>query len=264
MTSNDRQGPKELRPFQLPQFDWLAAVFNPTAVASIYERINNALALQLKSLAPFVEVIQAFPKVVRTCSIELAALGWFYDMELGITAFYKMSDWAKSGDIGSIDELLVSHFAEREAEIQQQLLLTFVDRAPALEQAFKAASLELYFAAVPVLLAQVDGIAMHRWGGKFFKSENKRPEVANSLLTPQLDEYQRGYLAAFGQNSGFNAGAAYERDFPHSPNRHAIMHGLNLDYGTRLNYYKALSLLNFVALVVPGIVEEPAGSSAST
>jgi hypothetical protein len=81
------------------------------------------------------------------------------------------------------------------------------------------------------------------------------------LLARQLDDHQLGYLGPFHQNSGFNASERYEHEFPHSPNRHAIMHGRDCNYGTRLNYLKALSLLNLVALIVPDIVDDPHAST---
>lgn len=207
-------------------------------------------------LAPLLEALQAFPGVVRRCTSELAALGWFVDMGYGARHLDDLSRWIQAGEITAVDDFLVKHLIKRQADIQSTLLKQYPARSPALQEAFRCASMEMYYAAIPVLLAQVDGVAVDILGGKFFKSDSRRPQVAAPLLSRQLDDIQRGYLSAFEKNSGINASDTYEHEFPHSPNRHKILHGLDNAYGTQVTYFKALSLLNFVALVVPIILND--------
>lgn len=224
------------------------------AIGQIFGAALQALPIVLPKLNHVIEHINAFPDAVREGSIEIAKLGWFYDMQFYSSDFWNILDWAREGNVADIDEFFIVHFEQSAADIEARLLATYPDRAELIRQAFMAESQDLHFVAIPVLLAQADGIAVDIVGGKIFQSVNKRPLAADYLDQMALEDFSLKFLAALRQNSGFNAAEKLKPEFPHAPNRHEIMHGRDLHYGTRHNYLKALSLLAFIGLHVPEIL----------
>ncbi|MDM4768263.1 hypothetical protein [Pelomonas sp. SE-A7] len=217
--------------------------------------LKNLPALA-QSLRGFNERVQAFPEAVREGSIGLAKLGWYYDLDIPARDFWDIRAWVTEGNSEAITQYLVEHFERRAPDIEAALLSAHPVRAEPLRQAFIAAGQNLFFVAIPTLLAQADGLSLEILGGKLFKSANKQPEAAKGLADMALDDASLKFLATLQQNSGFNAAEQYAHEFPESPNRHAILHGRDPAYGTRINYLKSLSLLAFVGLHVPSVLSE--------
>jgi len=220
----------------------------------------QALPAFLPKVNHVIERMNAFPEVVREGSIALAKLGWFYDLQFYSSDFWGILDWVREDNIAEVDAFFITHYEQSTTGLQKRLLVAYPDRAEPLRQAFLAESQGLHFVSIPVLLAQADGIAVDIVGGKLFKSVKKRPQAAGRIDEMALEEFYQKYLAALMQNGGFNASQENMHEFPHAPNRHEIMHGRDIIYGTRQNYLKTLSLLAFIGLHVPNILRagEPA------
>lgn len=245
------QAAKLLRGFEiaLPAIEMVIGA----ALEKLPDRGRAALAIAQSA--------RAFPEVVREASIALAKRGWYYDLEIPTGDFLDIHAWIADGNWDAVTSHLAQHFERRAPAIEAALLDTHPARVEPLRQAFETARLGLFFVAIPTLLAQADGLSMDILGGKLFKSENKQPEAAKGLAQMPLDESTLKFLASLQQNSGFNAAERYEHEFPDSPNRHAILHGRDCEYGTRINYLKTLSLLAFVGLNVPEILGEARSES---
>jgi hypothetical protein len=89
-------------------------------------------------------------------------------------------------------------------------------------------------------LSTADGI----FNGELFRVKNG---VMNTLKK-QLDK--KRYLKEFGdlllKMSPIDSGYSKAEEFNSSLNRHKVMHGKDVNYGTKINSLKALSLLAFI------------------
>lgn len=224
------------------------------AMGQIVGAAMQALPAFLPKVSQVIERMNAFPEVVREGSIALAKLGWFYDLQFYSSDFWDILDWVREDKVAEVDAFFITHYEQSATGLQERLLATYPDRAEPLRQAFLAESQGLHFVSIPVLLAQADGIAVDIVGGKLFKSVKKRPQAAGRIDEMALAEFDQKFLAALMQNGGFNASEENMHEFPHAPNRHEIMHGRDILYGTRHNYLKTLSLLAFIGLHVPDIL----------
>lgn len=59
-------------------------------------------------------------------------------------------------------------------------------------------------------------------------------------------KYIKAFEKAITEVSAIDTPHSKMSEFPSSLNRHGVLHGLDFDYGTRINSLKALSLLAFV------------------
>lgn len=222
--------------------------------ATILLEVRDAVNAYRPKILEFLETIRAIPDAVKECTLELAKLGWFYDIQFLSEEFVSTLKLVRGKKVEELDSFFINHYEQQARSLQRRLTLSHPERAKPLRQAFAAASKGNYFVAIPALLAQIDGLAIKVGGGKLFTNENKRPQVASKLEEKELDGFTLAFLSALLQHTGFNASEKYEDEFPHAPNRHKIMHGIDLGYGTKANYLKTFSLLAFIGVYVPEIL----------
>lgn len=155
----------------------------------------------------------------------------------------------------------MSHFEGRLDAIEDALVAELPRREKILRQAFAAHRRGDYELSVPVLLIQADGACVDLTDHHFFqKSRNSQlPEVAAHIAATQ-DAGSAMFLRPISLELPINASEkareriAAERGWPawNELNRHQVLHGESVDYGTRLNSLKAISLLNYLVSFLPG------------
>ncbi len=122
------------------------------------------------------------------------------------------------------------------------------NRSDAIEQALKAHEAGLFYASMPVVFAQIDGLSYELTGYKFFDNDRRtyEPEIAKWVAanagTSSLDV---AFLSVLLDKGAFQK----HRNNPNriSFTRHSILHGETTDYGTEVNSLKAFSLLLFLS-----------------
>lgn len=119
-------------------------------------------------------------------------------------------------------------------------------RIDILREAVVAASQGLYAVAVPTLLSQLEGViadgAKHTgyMGSPAYKSHVKDLAARDNLFGSILHDYVSSALL-----TNFLHGTSPNSEL----SRHAILHGGDVRYGTRLNATKAIMLLDYVQTV---------------
>jgi hypothetical protein len=125
------------------------------------------------------------------------------------------------------------------------------DRAHILSSAFAAFEQGEYNLAVPVLLIQADGICAELIDIQLFSRRGNRPATATYVATVAADSLRAALLAPLATALPISASAVERETFSLSGlNRHTILHGESVNYGTRQNALKAISLLSYLAHVL--------------
>lgn len=176
----------------------------------------------------------------------LAQHGWFFDMEMPPSWIWEIQDAFTKGEIDDANDVLCDHFEDRLDEIESSISAKFPNRSHVIKPAFAAHRRGEYVLSIPVLLAQADGISKEVMGASLFLLKDKpkmeehisslRPHLIATVLSTLLEKKLPIKLSERERPTDFDG-----------LNRHLVLHGVSLDYGTRLNAYKAISLLNYVA-----------------
>lgn len=201
-----------------------------------------------------------FPVRLKNQVSQLAQHGWFIDpidvmKHSGSTLGDPYDAFIASGD----NNILTKYFKDRIVTIEQSVIEKFPKRAHLIKSAFKAHHRQEYELSIPVFFAQVDGICTENFSGVFFqKNDNKlktakyvqdrykegqiMPALMFSLIEPNIlhtssKERQKNQLSDSTQDI-------------YSMNRHAVLHGESLNYGTEVNGLKAISLINYVTHIL--------------
>ena len=184
--------------------------------------------------------------------------GWFLDLEMGISDLRQIARFFGEEDFDSVDSLLVDEYEGRLEEISVFVAGQFPHRNQIIRSVFKAHKEGMYELSVLGAFSQADGVCHEKLGENFFlrNRNDGKPKTAKASKVKDTLENQEDIMAWFmvllatGLPIHKSAKERIGKPDIESPNRHAIMHGECLDYGTKINSLKAISLLNYVCQMV--------------
>lgn len=242
-----------------------------SAIGSVFQGVNSKFGQLLNSVqaigAAFAPVLaqlgaamREMPPRLEAAVAAMARHGWYVDGNHDLhqlDAFRRLID---AGETGKVDELLMSHFEDRLDAIEAALVAELPTRERILRQAFAAHRRGDYELSIPVLLIQADGACVDLTNHHFFQKSRgtQVPEVAAHIAARQ-EPGDALFLGPISLELPINASEkareriAAERGWPawKELNRHQVLHGESVDYGTRLNSLKAISLLNYLVSFLP-------------
>lgn len=194
---------------------------------------------------------QLSPKI-QDAVLLLGAHGWYFDVEMSLPSLLKLKSFLEVGDVVAVEGVLAQHFEECLNKIEALVIRKFPARKKLMQSAFSAHRRGEYELSIPVFLAQVDGMCKESVNEYLFIKKNNKPRTAIYVEQIQSDSFLAAILSPLANSlpiglSEKDRGA----DFCEL-NRHAVLHGDSLDYGTKVNGLKAVSLVNYVAQVLRG------------
>ncbi|AGW94611.1 hypothetical protein N234_31685 [Ralstonia pickettii DTP0602] len=199
-------------------------------------------------------VIEELPPAYREAMIELARHGWYVDMQrMGLGEPPTLALALRSIETAEeAKEELKLHFLTHLDEIETEVCERFPHRAHILSPAFNAHRTGQYVLSIPVFLSQSDGICFETVEAHYFMSDKGRgrPKTAIHAQSEQHDFWTRIVLAPLGEYGELNVTERLRPSDFSGLNRHTVLHGQSLDYGTEMNSLKAISLLNYVSQVL--------------
>ena len=190
------------------------------------------------------------PPRTQKALLLLGAHGWYLDLEMPFPRLWELEKALSEGNVEEVEEVLAEHFDSRLDGIEASIVKGFPKRAKIIRAAFKAHRREEYELSIPVLIAQTDGICNEIAKQYLFIKQNKKPRTAIYVEQITLTAFRSALLSPLAHllPIGFS-----ENDRPKDSkelNRHTVLHGESLDYGTKVNGLKAISLINYVAHVL--------------
>lgn len=197
------------------------------------------------------EALRNLPEKLQAGVTLLAQRGWFVDEEMALSDISVPWRVAENGTLDQIDVLMVAHFEQQLDNIEERLVAFAPARARILRSAFGAVRRDEDDLAVPILLMQADGLCHDRGLGSIFirdKKDRQTPSamkrlgdngVRTSFLYSPVYRVLPLYMTVSERNDSFTG-----------LNRHQVLHGESVDYGTHENSLRAVSFLNCIALLL--------------
>jgi hypothetical protein len=201
-----------------------------------FKESAEKLTEALKKIAEAFEVVaEQLPPSLRT----LASHGWYVSANSGITDSIKLAAEISKGNINKVNKQLQEFYQADAKRIISHLRKTFPERKKLFDEALKAHQRKMYFASTSLFLSLADGLC----NGSLFITKNNKASLKKYLANKT---YLEDFLKVISEVSAIDTAHYKKNSFPSNLNRHGVLHGLDFDYGTRLNSLKALSLLAFV------------------
>ena len=134
-------------------------------------------------------------------------------------------------------KLMINFYRENKSKLVKQIIKKHPEREIILNEALKAHSKKMYNSSTILFLSQADGISDAKIfrGSKVFKN-NIDMKDNHSIIN------------LIGKETALNVDTRKEdkTNYFTNLNRHGVMHGLEVNYGTEVNSLKALSFLCFI------------------
>ena len=221
---------------------------------------QRTIGLAAEQVAPILksllEGFRQLPEALRHAALALAQEGWFISPNMSLTEPVEAATLVLQGKSVEAEQLLAGYFGARLDEIESTLAAALPQRAKLISSAFSAHREGRFELAIPVLLAQTDGVCIDIAEGALFMSErgrkkgDRRPGTAPFVEAFQNDALWSALLSPLGQALPISFTEAERGETFSGLNRHMVMHGESVDYGTKINSLKCISLLSYATWVL--------------
>jgi hypothetical protein len=192
------------------------------------------------------------PERMRLGLQALAEAGWYLDPEMGLS---EVTEFGR-GLTAATEERLIQHFLERLPEIQAALERRHPNRARILSRAFAAHAREEYELSVPVFLTQADGICYEILNASPYRERDRETKLVPYIRSLESDTFPVSALQPLTKSIPLTANARERGESFTHLNRHQVLHGESVDYGTRVNSLKAISFLNYLSYALTDYVAQ--------
>ena len=205
------------------------------------------LAEFMEQLPGLIEVIERLPSAHRLAIRLLAERGWYPSPDIPIDVRDKALASFADGDTAEGNRLLTEYYSSTIDDHADSLMAAHLDRAHLLDQAFAAHRRGHYAVAIPVLLAQADGLTEERYDVSLYgkTGEDQTPKTAEKV-PEQPDRALDDLLLLLRVALPIRESKHQREEGTGLLYRNAVLHGESLDYDTEENSCRALSLLAYV------------------
>ncbi len=211
---------------------------------------GNALKDFAKTMEPIrTQLRDSFnelPVRLQRTLFHLSENGWFLDTSISIAEFSILQNLIEQGDFDEVERFLLTHFENKLDQIENLISKRFPNRQKIIKSAFNAHRRGEYELSVPVLLSQTDGICNEVAKGYLFMRTNKKPQVARFVESLNAYSLKAIILSPLVATLPINASEKERPDGFTGLNRHMVLHGDSLDYGTHVKSLKSISLMNYI------------------
>ena len=174
--------------------------------------------------------------------------GWYIDFNMAASAISVLAN--KELTKKDLDDSLSEYFTSKLEEIKESIVAKHPRRSSIISAALKAHRNGDYELSIPVLLTQIDGISFETLGHSFFKRKGGVLKITKFVEERIGESLYKGLLYPLAEDLEISRSwDDTEVDFD-LLNRHMILHGRNVVYGTRLNSLKVISFINYVVQVL--------------
>ena len=225
------------------------------------ERLSKNFERLLKGIERF---SKDFPESTRKVSFILGKYGWYVSWNMELVATYELAELLIGKDFEKVDLWMADYYTNQLDNIQKDLLYKFPSRAKILDRAFGAHTRAEYELSIPVFLSQADGICQEIIGIQLYCKKNGKPETAKFVEQLVSDSLMIALLEPMRNPMPISANSIERKQYSDSfnfLNRHAILHGESIDYGTKINSLKAISLISYIGTVLLEAAREGSNKS---
>jgi hypothetical protein len=246
----------QMRPFNEVQktFENIQKIYAPLKL------IENPFQKQIEAFQQIGERLRLYAENTPKYLLTIARHGWFLDMDSELSFPSQVITEIEEGNIDEADRLLVEYYSESLDNIFSTLENRHPKRSLILKELKMLIDSNQYYAFIPQVFSQVDGVCFDFTKKKFFIKNRKTylPEVTQEL-EKSTGSFAELYLSPIKNQTPIMAREEDLKTFPCRLNRHEIMHGINTTYGSRLNCLKVLSLFKYVSDLLM-LIDEHDGS----
>jgi hypothetical protein len=206
----------------------------------------------INPFAQFAESLKYVQKKTPDSLKELSKYGWYIGYDSLPKTPIELNDKLKDGKEKEVDEFLSEYYHTELKYIEKRLIGRNPSRKALIKEGFSNHNNKCYYSSITLLLTQADGLCYDRAKKFYFQNDNKlkRSKIYQPAILGDLAEnnqiFLKEFLAPMDNPTALNELIQNIENFPVRLNRHEIIHGIDIEYGTRLNSLKTISFMNYL------------------
>ena len=242
------------------------AIYVPTKVNREYMRQTRLFKKTARTQAEkhwqLLEEIQEWIKQIperdkerQEAAKKLVKIGWFFDPDMAWYTPHEIACAIDEGRIGEVETALSEYFQRQLDAIEQRLKAACPHRENILCDAFDAHGEKKYNLSVPVFLTQADGMWWDKFSKSFFMRGGRESAAAKFMLQAK-EEFFKSLMSLFEASAPLWQSKPERNLSFNELNRHQVLHGEVVGYGTEINSLKIISFLNYLCWVLKEVDSE--------
>lgn len=173
----------------------------------------------------------------------IAGFGWYIDGRITMGYTTNLMEKAVEGDSEFLDKFFVNYYRENIDNLSEILKNRQETRQKIIIEALDCHKEKKYYASTLLFLSQADGIC----NGQLFRTRKEKESLKKFLSKSENGNFINVLLGMITDESAIDVGYSKKEQFDSNLNRHAVVHGLVVNFGEEKNSLKAFSLLCFVS-----------------
>lgn len=223
----------------------------PTKLAEQVEKFRNSIeGLISPAFENLLHSFRDLPPRTQEAILLLGRHGWYFDLNMDFFSLWDLRKSLEEGDIQKAENTLLHYFEDHLDYIESSIVQKFPNREKIIQPAFKAHRRKEYVLSIPVLLSQTDGICKEVVGDYFFLKKDKKPKTAQYVEQIAANTLRAALSSPLAHTLPISASESDRSADFNELNRHLVLHGDSLDYGTKTNSVKGISLINYIAQIL--------------
>lgn len=183
---------------------------------------------------------------------ELANYGWYLDHTCLPKTPIELGEKLKNGKVDEVDKFLINYYENELENIQTRLIKKNEHRKEIIKEGIENHKNKKYYSSITLLLTQADGLCYDKAKKLYFKNNPKlsrkkkyKPEIEETLSNDTA-VILKEFLAPMNEPTTINEHISKLERFPIRLNRHEILHGMDSNYGSKINSLKIISFLSYI------------------
>jgi len=235
----------------------------------IYKKIVESIPkYELPDFEGLKKTFRDLPIRTQEALLLLGEYGWYVDLKMSIPELWELKKALSEGKVDEAESALVDYFEKQIDEIEFYISKKFPKRKKLINAAFNAHRRQEYELSIPVFLIQSDGICKEVINEDLFRQKKGIPNTANYVEQVALNNcgklIRNALLNPLKQTLPIRANKFERKDGFNNLNRHMVIHGEDLEYGSKINSLKAISLINYIANVLQPLTTISEAESSRT
>lgn len=170
--------------------------------------------------------------------------GWFIQPETTLPQLSEIAELALDDNVQGLDDVMTLMIRSSLDEIEQLVIEAYPDRAEIVVEAFRLHREGRYIAAIPLFIIQAEGIGLQETEYSAFNTGKNRPEIARHIDSRFVNQSDLIFARPLANNHPLS------RPIKGKLNRHRVLHGNDVSYGSEINSLQAISFLGNIAWIL--------------
>ena len=209
------------------------------------EAINQTFQVIAPHAVLILEWLEKQPEIDRESLIKLAEIGWFPDLGMHLDNLPQVVQ-AANEDPSQAETIAIDFLRARVDAIESELAQSYPKRSHLFRDAFEAHREGKYNLSIPVLLAQCDGIFWEASTKILFRKKDRETVACDYIRKVASEEFMEAMWTPLTISAPLWISQRERSESFDGLNRHQVIHGESVDYGTQTNSLKAISTLSYL------------------